>query len=231
MLVTITALLFSCEAAKLVDLEPIAIEIIDRVGGNDGSIFIVETQNLVPNQTVYYVELDVKNSELIHKFKAEKGLTASYCALELYRRIPQKWGDDYYGYNIIFDSEEDFLSRRTYFYTREELELISPALDKVNEYLFAISENRLEYAAKLIDTTFYQLDALEITASVANQIGTDVIETRQFFMPQLYTFDHKTIECLNVTTMVFKSDRSQRNIYFRVPKRTEKMRIMKVQVK
>ena len=65
----------------MVDLAPIGIEIIARAGSNDSSIYIVETQNIVPDETVYYVELDVRSSELLHEFKADKKDVACYCAL------------------------------------------------------------------------------------------------------------------------------------------------------
>ena len=215
----LTLLLFGCETKRLFDDSTIAEEIIAEVNGSSGNIYFTEDKMAKNDSKKFFVELNVNRSEMIHKHNTERYLVASYCAAQLYKRLDQATIEKNYGFNIIFDNEEDMLNPKKYFFEKSELKQAIKAFDNIDKYLSFISTGDFLNASSLIDTSYFFLNVNELNRSVKNKIDQQIIRAFHFY--KHFEYENKAgtkkTPCFAIGTIITRKDSSQTTIEFLTP--------------
>jgi len=205
---------FSCEKKRLYDDAKIANEIINEVAGTSGELINVEDKLAKTDDKKYFIELKVNGSKMIHEQNTEKAIVASYCASQLYMRLDPSTIEKNYGFNIIFDTEEDPLNTKKYFYEKPELKQACKAFDNIDNYLKYLSTDDTVSASTLIDTNYFPLNVMELNRKVRNKIGISFVKTFHFYSYYELTnkAGTKVTPCFNIVTVITRQDSSQTKI-------------------
>jgi len=203
----------------LFDSKQIAQEIITEVDGTTGEISFVEDKLANSNDKKYFVELNVVGSKLLHEKHTEKDLIASYCASQLYKRLDPKTVEKNFGYNILFDSENDFTKPRRYFYEKEELSQAWKAFDNIDKYLNYLRKGEMTNASLLIDTGYFYINIDSVNGAIKQLLGMQIVKTLNLF--KHYEYENraqtKKMSCFAIVAIVAFQDGSQVPLKFIIP--------------
>lgn len=211
-LIIVTVLMiFSCNSSKHESDSIIASEICSEVNANGGTLWYTEDQSTKNKETKYYVELDVIGSEMIHKRNTDKDLVASYCASQLFKRLDPMTIEKNYGYNIIFDTENDIFTPKKYFYKNEELIQAWKAFNNIDQYLNYVTKDQFSKATSLIDTNFYSMKVDSLNQIIKSQIGPSILKTFHFYKHYQYESEDgsKKFSCFLISAVITKQDSTQ----------------------
>ena len=161
-----------------------ANEILSEVAADSGGIYFTTDELEKNNDRKYFIELLVKNSDLIEIQGTKPKTVASYCAAQLYKRIDKKTLDKNYGFKIVLISNGN---EESFFFEKQEMKAVNYGLNTIDKYLKLIINDNLSEANSMLKIDKHKNFNLTVTDKISERIKNLNINCYNYYDDFSYT--------------------------------------------
>ncbi len=208
---------WSCDH-NIIDDSKIAREICDEIDAETGKFYYSVEKVAKTGEHKHFLEFEIFGCKSLDKKRTNKFAIASYAATQLYKRLNPKTITDNFGINIIFDSIDNPLNSKEFFFENTELLKVWTVFDNISKYLKNIDKGDFIKANSFIDTNYFALNLRNLDSSVKSSMKGHMIRVSSMYGH--FDFENKsgkTIKCFNVVSTLTNQDSTKNEIDFLIP--------------